>query len=486
MVISLWRAAFDQGLQSAKAHTEATFARIAETEPQLKAFVSLTEERAMADAERIDHAKASGKNSGALAGVSIGIKDNLCTKGIKTTCSSRMLENFIPPYEATVTQRLWDAGGVLVGKTNLDEFAMGSSTETSAFGASANPWDPSFVPGGSSGGSAAAVAAGQCDVALGSDTGGSIRQPASFCGVVGLKPTYGRVSRWGLVAFASSLDQVGPFGRSVADAALMLQVIAGHDPLDATSLDLPVPDYLEGLNRPLTGIKIGILAEAFSEGLNPEVEASVREAAAVLESLGCSLVNLSCPRFKAGIATYYVIAPSEASANLARYDGVKYGKRIANGESLSAMTSLTRANCFGAEVQRRILIGTYALSAGYGEAYYRKAQQVRTLIREDFDNAFQQVDLLLTPTSPTTAFKPGEHSNNPIAMYLADLLTIPANLAGIPAISVPCGFDKRGLPIGLQLMAPVLEEAKLLQVAHQYEQEAAVMKSRPFAPLALT
>ena len=303
---------------------------------------------------------------------------------------------------------------------------------------------------------------------------------------MGLKPTYGRVSRWGLVAFASSLDQVGPFGRSVADAALMLQVIAGHDPLDATSLDLPVPDYLEGLNRPLTGIKIGILAEAFGEGLNPEVEASVREAAAVLKSLGCSLVNLSCPRFKAGIATYYVIAPSEASANLARYDGVKYGKRTANGESLSAMTSLTRANGFGAEVQRRILIGTYALSAGYGEAYYRKAQQVRTLIREDFDNAFQQVDLLLTPTSPTTAFKPGEHSNNPIAMYLADLLTIPANLAGIPAISVPCGFDKRGLPIGLQLMAPVLEEAKLLQVAHQYEQEAAVMKSRPFAPLALS
>ena len=486
MVISLWRAAFDQGLQSAKAHTESTFARIAETEPQLKAFVSLTQERAMADAERIDQAKAAGKNSGALAGVSIGIKDNLCTKGIKTTCSSRMLEDFIPPYEATVTQRLWDAGGVLVGKTNLDEFAMGSSTETSAFGASANPWDPSFVPGGSSGGSAAAVAAGQCDVALGSDTGGSIRQPASFCGVVGLKPTYGRVSRWGLVAFASSLDQVGPFGRSVADAALMLQVIAGHDPLDATSLDLPVPDYLEGLNRPLTGIKIGILAEAFGEGLNPEVEASVREAAAVLKSLGCSLVNLSCPRFKAGIATYYVIAPSEASANLARYDGVKYGKRIANGESLNAMTSLTRANGFGAEVQRRILIGTYALSAGYGEAYYRKAQQVRTLIREDFDNAFQQVDLLLTPTSPTTAFKPGEHSNNPIAMYLADLLTIPANLAGIPAISVPCGFDKRGLPIGLQLMAPVLEEAILLQVAHQYEQEAAVMKSRPFAPLALS
>jgi aspartyl-tRNA(Asn)/glutamyl-tRNA(Gln) amidotransferase subunit A len=485
MAISLWRAALDKGSQTARAHTEETYSRIAETEPRLRSFVSLTQERALADADRIDKAKAAGSPLGALAGVNLAIKDNLCTKGIRTTCSSRMLEGFIPPYESTATQRLWQADAVLLGKTNLDEFAMGSSTETSAFGATCNPWNPSRVPGGSSGGSAAAVAAGQCDVALGSDTGGSIRQPASFCGVVGLKPTYGRVSRWGLVAFASSLDQVGPFGRSVADVAAVLQVIAGHDPLDATSLDIPVPNYLIALDQPIRGMKIGILREAFGDGLNPEVDAAVQQAAAVLESLGCSLVDLSCPLFKAGIATYYVIAPSEASANLARYDGVKYGERHKNGESLSAMTALTRANFFGAEVQRRILIGTYALSAGYGDAYYRKAQQVRTLIRQDFDSAFQQVDLLLTPTSPTTAFNPGEHSNNPIAMYLADLLTIPANLAGIPAISVPCGFDHEGLPIGLQLMAPALEEAKLLQVAHQYELAAAVIKKWPDSSLAV-
>ncbi|NCU75953.1 MAG: Asp-tRNA(Asn)/Glu-tRNA(Gln) amidotransferase subunit GatA [Synechococcaceae bacterium WB7_1C_051] len=485
MVISRGHAAFDQGLQSASAHTQASFDRIAETEPQLHSFVTLTQERAKLDAEQIDKAKAAGEKLGPLAGVNLAIKDNLCTKGIKTTCSSRMLEHFIPPYESTVTQRLWQAGAVLIGKTNLDEFAMGSSTETSAFGATANPWDPTRVPGGSSGGSAAAVAAGQCDAALGSDTGGSIRQPASFCGVVGMKPTYGRVSRWGLVAFASSLDQVGPFGRTVADVAAVLQVIAGHDPLDATSLDLPVPNYLEALDQPIRGLRVGILKEAFGAGLNPEVEASVRGAATLLQSLGCTMVDVSCPRFKDGIATYYVIAPSEASANLARYDGVKYGQRHQAGENLSAMTALTRANCFGAEVQRRILIGTYALSAGYGDAYYRKAQQVRTLIREDFNKAFQQVDLLLTPTSPTTAFKPGEHSDNPIAMYLADLLTIPANLAGIPAISIPCGFDSSGLPIGLQLMAPVLEEARLLQVSHHYERAAAVMKDRPEAALAI-
>ena len=485
MAISAWLTALKQGDASAQSQTEASLARIAATEPELNAFVRVTPERALADAARVDADLAAGKPLGPLAGVPVAIKDNLCTKGITTTCSSRMLEHFVPPYESTVTQRLWDAGAVLVGKTNLDEFAMGSSTETSAFGTSRNPWDPSRVPGGSSGGSAAAVASGQCLVALGSDTGGSIRQPASFCGVVGLKPTYGRVSRWGLVAFASSLDQVGPFSRTVADSAAVLQVIAGHDPRDATSLDVPVPNYLAGLEQPIKGLRVGILKEAFAEGLNPEVKASVEAAAKLLEGLGCELVEVSCPQFKAGIATYYVIAPSEASANLARYDGVKYGHRSDEAESLSTMTALSRAEGFGPEVQRRILIGTYALSAGYVEAFYKKAQQVRTLIRREFERAFDQVDVLLTPTAPSTAFHHGDHANDPLAMYLADLLTIPANLAGLPAISVPCGFDSQGLPSGLQLMAPVLEEERLLRVAHQYERAAQVMERRPLAPLAV-
>jgi aspartyl-tRNA(Asn)/glutamyl-tRNA(Gln) amidotransferase subunit A len=485
MVISTWNDALRKGQTSAQEHTDVALARIRATEPDLHAFVTVTEERARHDAAKVDADRSAGSHLAPLAGVNLAIKDNLCTEGIATTCSSRILENFVPPYESTVTQRLWKAGAVLVGKTNLDEFAMGSSTETSAFGMTHNPWNPARVPGGSSGGSAAAVAAGQCDGALGSDTGGSIRQPASFCGVVGLKPTYGRVSRWGLVAFASSLDQVGPFARTVADAAALLEVIAGHDPRDATSLDVPVPSYLSNLQGSVRGWRVGLLKEAFAAGLNPEVEASVRQAAAVLEKLGCELVELSCPRFQAGIATYYVIAPSEASANLARYDGVKYGRRSVSAENLNMMIAQSRAEGFGAEVQRRILIGTYALSAGYVDAYYHKAQQVRSLIRQDFDQAFAEVDVLLTPTSPTTAFRPGEHANDPLAMYLADLLTIPANLAGLPAISVPCGFDSQGLPIGLQLMAPILEEARLLQIAHQYEQAAAVMQQRPTAPLAL-
>jgi aspartyl-tRNA(Asn)/glutamyl-tRNA(Gln) amidotransferase subunit A len=341
------------------------------------------------------------------------------------------------------------------------------------------------VPGGSSGGSAAAVAAGECVAALGSDTGGSIRQPASFCGVVGLKPTYGRVSRWGLVAFASSLDQVGPFTTTVADAAELLQVIAGADPRDSTCLKVPVPNYASGLEGPLKGLRVGLIRQCFlEEGLDTEVKASVLAAADLLQSLGCELVEIDCPRFDDGIATYYVIAPSEASANLARYDGVKYGYRSEGAGSLAEMTARSRAEGFGAEVQRRILIGTYALSAGYVDAYYRKAQQVRTLIRNDFDRAFAQVDVLLSPTSPTTAFRFGAHTDDPLAMYLADLLTIPANLAGLPAISLPCGFDGAGLPIGLQLIAGVLEEEKLLRVAHQYERAAQVMKKRPAAPLA--
>ena len=488
MGIADWRQRLQAGEVSARELTDGVLERITAVEGSVHAFLEVTTARARADADRIDAARAAGEALPPLAGIPLAIKDNLCTRGIRTTCSSRMLESFVPPYESTVTERLWQAGAVLVGKTNLDEFAMGSSTETSAFGPSHNPWDPQRVPGGSSGGSAAAVAAGECLAALGSDTGGSIRQPASFCGVVGLKPTYGRVSRWGLVAFASSLDQVGPFSTSVADAAELLQVIAGADPRDATCLTAPVPDYRSVLDREVKGLKVGLIRECFEEkGLDPQVKAAVQAAANQLEGLGCELVEVSCPRFDAGIATYYVIAPSEASANLARYDGVKYGYRSDGGdrsaESLAAMTARSRAEGFGEEVQRRILIGTYALSAGYVEAYYKKAQQVRTLIRHDFDNAFAQVDVLLSPTSPTTAFRFGAHRDDPLAMYLADLLTIPANMAGLPAISLPCGFDDQGLPIGVQLIAGVLEEPKLLQIAHAYEQAAAVMATRPAAPL---
>ncbi len=484
MGIAEWRGQLERGEVSARELTDQHLARIEAVDAELHSFLEVTAERARADADRIDAARSAGDTLPPLAGVPLAIKDNLCTKGIRTTCSSRMLEHFVPPYESTVTERLWQAGGILIGKTNLDEFAMGSSTETSAFGPSRNPWNPERVPGGSSGGSAAAVAAGECVASLGSDTGGSIRQPAAFCGVVGLKPTYGRVSRWGLVAFASSLDQVGPFSTSVADAAELLQVIAGEDRRDGTCLKAPVPDYLAALQTPVKGLRVGLVKECFeADGLDPQVKASVLAAAAQLEALGCELVEVSCPRFNDGIATYYVIAPSEASANLARYDGVKYGYRSEQAGSLAEMTARSRAEGFGDEVQRRILIGTYALSAGYVDAYYKKAQQVRTLIRRDFDAAFTTVDVLLTPTSPTTAFRFGAHAEDPLAMYLADLLTIPANMAGLPAISVPCGFDDGGLPIGLQLITGVLEEPLLLQVAHQYEQAARVMEKRPPAAL---
>ncbi|CAE20823.1 Glutamyl-tRNA(Gln) amidotransferase A subunit [Prochlorococcus marinus str. MIT 9313] len=480
MAIAEWRQQLKLGEVSARELTDHQLARIAVVDPTLHAFLDITADRARADADRIDEALAAGESLPPLAGVPLAIKDNLCTKGIRTTCSSRMLETFVPPYESTVTERLWQAGAVLLGKTNLDEFAMGSSTETSAFGATSNPWDISRVPGGSSGGSAAAVAAGECMAALGSDTGGSIRQPASFCGVVGLKPTYGRVSRWGLVAFASSLDQVGPFTTNVADAAELLQVIAGSDPRDSTCLNVAVPDYCSALSQPMSGVRIGLIRECFDQnGLDAQVKRTVLTAAEKLQSLGAELVEVSCPRFSDGIATYYVIAPSEASANLARYDGVKYGYRAEGADALAAMTARSRAEGFGSEVQRRILIGTYALSAGYMDAYYKKAQQVRTLIRQDFDAAFQTVDVLLTPTSPTTAFKAGAHADDPLAMYLADLLTIPANLAGLPAISLPCGFDDDGLPIGVQLIANVLEESRLLQVAFHYEQAANVMANHP-------
>jgi len=484
MAIAEWRQQLESGEVSARELTDQHLSRIADVEPSLHAYLEVTADRARADADRIDAARSAGEDLPPLAGVPLAIKDNLCTKGVTTTCASRMLEGFVPPYESTVTGKLWDAGAVLLGKTNLDEFAMGGSTETSAFGPTANPWNLDHVPGGSSGGSAAAVASGGCMASLGSDTGGSIRQPASFCGVVGLKPTYGRISRYGLVAFASSLDQVGPFTSNVADAAALLQVMAGHDPRDSTSLKVPVPDYSADLTKSIKGLKVGLVRECFEqEGLDPEVKASVMAAAEQLQALGAELVDVSCPRFSDGIATYYVIAPSEASANLARYDGVKYGYRAQDADSLAAMTARSRAEGFGSEVQRRILIGTYALSAGYVDAYYKKAQQVRTLIRRDFDAAYQSVDVLLTPTAPTPSFRKGAHADDPLAMYLADLLTIPANLAGLPAISVPCGFNAAGLPIGVQLIGNVLQESRLLQVAHQYEQAAQVMASRPEAAL---
>jgi aspartyl-tRNA(Asn)/glutamyl-tRNA(Gln) amidotransferase subunit A len=456
--------------RSAVEITQESLERVQAIEPQLHSFLCVTAERAITQAEQVDAQIAAGKDIGLLAGIPIGIKDNLCTQGIPTTCGSRILENFVPPYESTVTQKITDAGAIVVGKTNLDEFAMGGSTETSAYHPTANPWDTSRVPGGSSGGSAAAVAADECTVSLGSDTGGSIRQPASFCGIVGMKPTYGRVSRFGLVAFASSLDQIGPFARTVEDAAILLGAIAGHDPKDSTSLNVEVPDYTKFLTPDLKGKKIGVIRETFGEGLDPAVEGSVQAAIAQLKELGAEIQDISCPRFRYGIAAYYIIAPSEASANLARYDGVKYGFRVDQPETILDMYERTRAQGFGAEVKRRIMIGTYALSAGYYDAYYLKAQKVRTLIKQDFDRAFEHVDALVCPTAPTTAFKLGDKSTDPLSMYLVDLMTIPVNLAGLPGMSIPCGFDGQGLPIGLQIISNALREDQVFQVAYAYEQ----------------
>ncbi len=468
------------GEVSSKELVQEKLNRIKKLDQTLNSFLTVNTDQALRKAEYIDKRIASGESLPLLSGIPLAIKDNLCTKGTKTTCASKILANFVPPYESTVTKKLLSAGAIMIGKTNMDEFAMGSSTETSAFGPTLNPWNISKVPGGSSGGSAASVAAGLCYGSLGSDTGGSIRQPASFCGVVGMKPTYGRVSRWGLIAFASSLDQVGPFANNVSDAAEILQVISGKDELDSTTVDIPVPNYLDSLSKSIKGMKIGLIDNCFEhEGLASDVKQSVLGAVSLLENLGAEIINVSCPRFNDGIATYYVIAPSEASANLARYDGVKYGFRSEDEQSLIEMTSKSRALGFGSEVKRRILIGTYALSAGYVDAYYKKAQQVRTLIRKDFDEAFKKVDILLAPTAPTTAFGSGENIDNPMAMYLSDLLTIPANLAGLPAISLPCGFDKSYLPIGLQLIGNVFEETKLLQVANQFEKAAEVNKNRP-------
>ncbi len=449
--------------------TRACLERIQEAEPGVHAIVTVTDKLALKQAQRADELLASG-NSNPLTGIPALIKDNMCTRGIRTTCSSKMLENFVPLYDATVVEKLNDCGAVMVGKSNMDEFAMGSSTEHSAMFPTHNPWDLSRVPGGSSGGSAAAVAASEVTYALGSDTGGSIRQPAGFCSLTGLKPTYGRVSRYGLVAFASSLDQIGPLTRDVTDCALVLNAIAGYDPRDSTSAPEPIPDYTRCLTTNLKGLRIGIPKEYFVEGMQAEVETAIRAGISKLEELGARVEwEVSLPHTPYALAVYYIIAPSEASANLARYDGVKYGFSYQEGENMWDAMEKTRQYGFGPEVKRRIMLGTYALSAGYYDAYYLKAQKVRTLIRREFDQAFEKYDALVTPTSPTVPFKMGEKLEDPVQMYLSDVCTLPINIAGLPAISIPAGFAD-GLPIGMQIIGKPFAEETLLKIAYAYEQ----------------
>jgi aspartyl-tRNA(Asn)/glutamyl-tRNA(Gln) amidotransferase subunit A len=444
--------------------------RVEAVDDRVKAFLTLTPEVALERAQAVDTHAATGAPQSPVAGIPIALKDVLTTKGIRTTCGSRILEAYVPPYDCTAWTRLSGAGSALVGKTNCDEFAMGSSNENSAFGPVPTPWDLAAVPGGSSGGSAAAVAAGEVIWALGTDTGGSVRQPASLCGVVGMKPTYGRISRYGLVAFASSLDTISTFTRSVRDAAVLLGELAGLDPRDATSIDMEVPDYTAGLGGGIDGLRIGVIEGTFGDAVQPGVRDAIRSAVDHLKGLGAEVGEVSLPHADYALSAYYLIAPSEASSNLARYDGVRYGFR-AEGEfpDSVAMMAATRGQGFGDEVKRRIMLGTYALSAGYYEAYYGQAQKVRTLIIRDYRAAFERFDVLVSPTSPTTAFRIGERADDPMAMYLSDVFTIPANLAGTPAISLPCGLDGAGLPVGLQLTAPVLEEARVLRVAHALE-----------------
>ncbi|MEN6469433.1 MAG: Asp-tRNA(Asn)/Glu-tRNA(Gln) amidotransferase subunit GatA [Smithella sp.] len=458
--------------------TESVFSRIDAVEDRVHSYIRLMKEQAMAAAAIADEHIQKGDIQ-PLTGIPIALKDIVCTKGITTTCGSHILHNFVPPYDATVVEKLRNAGAVFVGKANMDEFAMGSSTETSYFGPTRNPWDLQRIPGGSSGGSAAAVAADECIASIGSDTGGSIRQPAALCGIVGLKPTYGRVSRFGLIAFASSLDQLGPFTKDVEDCAIMMNVMAGCDPKESTSVQTEVPDYRQFIGRDIKGWKIGIPREYFIEGIDPEVSAAVKKTIDVVQKCGGQCIDISLPHTKYCVAVYYIIAPAEASSNLARYDGVKYGLRTTAARDLAEMYQKTRMEGFGAEVKRRIMIGTYALSAGYYDAYYGKASQVRALIRRDFDEAFQQCDVILTPTAPTPAFKIGEKTDDPLQMYLSDIFTISANLAGIPGISVPCGFTAAGLPLGVQFLASHFEEGKLLQIASAYEKGAAMEKRRP-------
>lgn len=453
----------------ARVWVERSLNAIERLDPEVGALISFDGDRAMAMARRIDERIAAGESVGPLGGVPMLVKDNLCTRFGRTTCASRILADFRAPYDAHVVQRLEQAGAILLGKTNLDEFAMGSSTENSARGPTRNPWDTTRVPGGSSGGSAAAVAAGLAPAAIGSDTGGSVRQPASFCGVTGLKPTYGRVSRYGLVAYGSSLDQIGPITRDVRDAALLLEVIAGRDPRDSTSVERPVPAYSESLSRPPGEVRIGLAEEYFGEGLDPDVRKAVETAIQVYRDAGASIVPVRLPHMKYCVACYYLIATAEASSNLARYDGVHYGHRAAKPEDYVDMYSASRQEGFGPEVRRRIMLGTYALSSGYYDAYYLKALKVRTLIRQDFEKAFQQVDVIACPASPTPPWVIGEKINDPLAVYLTDIYTVSVNLAGIPGISVPCGFTGSGLPIGLQLLGPHFEEERLLQIAHDYQ-----------------
>jgi len=458
--------------------TKATLERIHQVEPRVHALVTVTDELALSQAEKADELMAKG-NANSLTGIPMLIKDNMCTKGIRTTCSSRMLENFVPPYDATVIEKLNECGAVFVGKANMDEYAMGSSTENSALFTTHNPWDLSCVPGGSSGGSAAGVAAGEAIYALGSDTGGSVRQPASFCSVTGLKPTYGRVSRYGLVAFASSLDQIGPLTQDVTDCALVMNAIAGHDPRDSTSVPHPTPDYTRCLNADLNGLRLGIPREYFVEGMQTEVAEAIKVAISKLEELGVTVDwEVSLPSTPYALAVYYIIAPSEASANLARYDGVKYGFSYQDADSMWDAMEKTRQYGFGAEVKRRIMLGTYALSAGYYDAYYLKAQKVRTLIRREFDQAFEKFDALITPTSPTVPFKIGEKVDDPLQMYLSDVCTLPINIAGVPAISIPAGFAD-GLPIGMQIIGKPFAEETILKIAYAYQQATEWHKKRP-------
>jgi len=473
LTIDAARSAVQDRKVTATALAEEFYTEIRKDDPRIGAYLILSKDRALEQAGRMDQLVSRGEKLPPLGGVPIGIKDVLTTRGVRTNAGSKILGNYVPPYDCTAVSRLEAAGAVPLGKRNCDECAMGSSNENSAWHPGRNPRDPSRVPGGSSGGSAAAVAADMAVAALGSDTGGSIRQPASFCGVVGLMPTYGRVSRYGLVAFASSLAHIGPITKTVKDAAIVLRTIAGHDSMDSTSADLPVPDYVAELEKPVQGLKIGVAKEYLGEGLDREVRYAVEAAIQKLESLGCKIVEISLPHTKYAIPTYYIVATAEASSNLARFDGVRYGYRARDARTLSEMYRRTRDEGFGAEVKRRIMLGTYALSAGYYDAYYLKAQKVRTLIARDFEEAFSKVDAIVTPTCPTAAFKLGEKAENPLAMYLADIYTVTADLAGIPGISIPCGQTRENLPIGLQILGRHFDEATVLRVAHAYEQAVA-------------
>ncbi|HTU92563.1 MAG TPA: Asp-tRNA(Asn)/Glu-tRNA(Gln) amidotransferase subunit GatA [Gemmataceae bacterium] len=464
---------------SAETLTRDFLQAIRQRDPQVRAFLHVDESAALEQARSVDERRKRGEPLGPLAGVPVAIKDLLCVRGQPATCGSKMLQNYRPPYDAHVISRLRQADAVLIGRTNMDEFAMGSSTENSAFQITRNPWDLDRIPGGSSGGSAAAVAAGEVPLALGSDTGGSIRQPAALCGIVGLKPSYGRVSRFGLVAFASSLDQIGPFSHDVTGAALLLDTIAGHDPCDSTSVDRPVPACRQTVEQPVQPLVLGIAREHFDEGLDAEVEQSVREALKVYEGLGAKIEEVSLPHSKYAIATYYLVATAEASSNLARYDGVHFGHRSTEHKDLIDMYSRSRGEGFGAEVKRRIMLGTYALSSGYKDAYYLKALKVRRLIHDDFAQAFTRCDAIVSPTAPTPAYKIGERVTDPLAMYLGDIYTISANLAGLPGISIPCGFTKAGLPIGLQILAAPFEEEKLLRIARMFERATDWHTRRP-------